>query len=139
MTTVRFFDHYCTDGTTKARIHYSLDNRAPGRPPCVTMYAQDYSDALGVLFPGDYVNRTELQSDYFDKGSVNLEPGHPSYEAARAAALLADARRRNRIAKRDQKRVAKREARLAAWRSRTPVKPLAPSSAGVNETAHYMA
>ena len=75
------------------------------------------------------MNRTELQSDYFDKGSVTLEPGHPSYESARAAALLADARRKQRIAKRDQKRTAKREAQLASWRSRAPVKPLVPAPA----------
>ena len=65
---IRFNRYYVTNGTTKARVHYALDNRTDGRR-CVTLYAKDYSDALDVVL-GDalYVNDTDFQTDYFDKG-----------------------------------------------------------------------
>lgn len=115
--TVRFFDHYVTDGTTKAKVHYSVDNRAPGRPQCVTIYAKDYSRKLGTLFGTAYKNATDSQSDYFDEGHVTLEVGHPLYAAARAAAELAAARWAAHVARRDQKRKADRLAKAEAVRA----------------------
>lgn len=83
-TTIRFNRYNVTNGTSKARIHYSLDNRCDGRK-CVTMYAKDYSDALGKLF-AEYVNDTDFQTDYFDKGRVVLFESSPLYAEARARA-----------------------------------------------------
>lgn len=82
---IKFNRYNVTNGTTKARIRYSLDNRADGRK-CVTMYAKDYSDALGVVLADEYRNETDSQTDYFDKGKAVLFEGHPLYAAARARA-----------------------------------------------------
>lgn len=84
---IKFQKHAVVSGSTKARIFYSLDNRCDGRP-CVTLYAKDFDSgrALGLMFPDDYVNRTDSQSDYFDKGQANLFEGSPHYSAARARA-----------------------------------------------------
>ena len=83
---IRFNRYYVTNGTTKARVHYALDNRTDGRR-CVTLYAKDYSDALDVVL-GDalYVNDTDFQTDYFDKGRAVIFEGHQLYLPARARA-----------------------------------------------------
>jgi Mg2+ and Co2+ transporter CorA len=86
-TTVRFNKHHVTNGTVKARVHYSLDNRADGRR-CVTLYAKDYSDALAEVLSSCYVNDTDFQTDYFDKGRAVLFETHPLYAAARVRAAL---------------------------------------------------
>ena len=80
---VKFNRYFVTDGTTKARVHYSLDNRIDGRK-CVTMYAKDYSDNLGKVLADAYRNETDLLTDYFDKGKAVLFEGNPLYTTARA-------------------------------------------------------
>jgi hypothetical protein len=83
---IKFNRYYVTDGVTKARVHYSLDNRTDGRK-CVTIYHKDYTDALGTIFQdGTYKNDTEIMTDYFDKGHVTLFDDHPLYAAARERA-----------------------------------------------------
>ncbi len=84
---IKFQKHAVVSQGAKARIFYSLDNRCDGRP-CVTLYAKDFDSgrALGLMFPDNYVNRTDSQSDYFDKGQANLFEGSPHYSAARARA-----------------------------------------------------
>lgn len=84
-TAVKFNRYHVTNGTTKARVHYSLDNQWDGRP-CVTIYAKDYDGALGRIIGDAYTNATDIQTDYFDKGHVDLREGHPLYAAARARA-----------------------------------------------------
>lgn len=85
-TTIKFLKHCVTNGTVKARVHYSLDNRADKRE-CVTIYAKDYTGELGQIFQaGEYHNDTDLMTDYFDKGRVVLFTTHPLYAAARARA-----------------------------------------------------
>jgi hypothetical protein len=95
---IKFNRHHVAANGIKARVHYSLDNRTDGRA-CVTMYAKDYSRDLGNIF-ADYVNETDYQTDYFDKGRAVLFADHPQYVAARAAALAAHAAFDARIAKR---------------------------------------
>lgn len=73
-----------TETKAKARVFYSLDNRIDGRK-CVTMYAKDYGHALGQLFADDYVNNSDLMTDYFEKGKVVLFEDHALYATARAA------------------------------------------------------
>jgi len=84
---LKFNKHYVTDGTTKARVFYSLDNRIDGRK-CVTLYAKDYSNALGKLLLDSYRNETDLITDYFEKGRAVLFEDNPLYSAARARAEL---------------------------------------------------
>ena len=84
-TGIRFNRYHVTDGTTKARVRYALDNRCDGRK-CVTLYAKDYSDSLGRIFAGAYVNDTDYLTDYFDKGRVVLFEDHPLYQSARQRA-----------------------------------------------------
>jgi hypothetical protein len=80
---VRFNQHAVTNGTHKARVHYELDNRCDGRR-CVTIYANDYGSALGVILGDSYRNSTDTMTDYFDKGRAVLFEGHPNYAEARA-------------------------------------------------------
>ncbi len=82
---VRFLKHFVTNGTTKARVHYAVDNRIDGRK-CVTLYAKDYDRALGAIFTNDYKNDTDMMTDYFDKGKAVIFESHPYYAAARERA-----------------------------------------------------
>lgn len=86
----KFNKHHVTNGTVKARVWYSLDNRVDGRR-CVTLYAKDYTDTLRTIFSDNYKNDTDLQTDYFDKGRVVLFEDHPLYAAARIRAEAARA------------------------------------------------
>ena len=81
---VKFNRYHVTNGTIKARVHYCLDNRIDGRK-CVTMYAKDYGHSIAhVLSDAPYVNNTDMQTDYFEKGKVVLFEEHPLYAVARA-------------------------------------------------------
>ena len=82
---IKFNKYHVTDGTTKARVFYCVDNRTDGRE-VVTLYARDYDGRLGRLIPDAYENDTDLMNDYFDKGTVRLFENHPLYAAARARA-----------------------------------------------------
>lgn len=86
---IKFNKYNVTDTETKvkARVHYSVDNRIDGRK-CVTIYAKDSDRKLGEIF-AEYRNETDTQTDYFDKGHVDLFEDHPLYEAARARAEAA--------------------------------------------------
>ncbi len=85
MTNVRFLKFCVTDGTVKAKVHYSLDNRHDRRK-CVTIYARDYGGELGAILGDAYENKTDTQTDYFDKGNATLFEDHPLYAAARSRA-----------------------------------------------------
>jgi hypothetical protein len=82
---VKFQKYYVANGTLKAKVFYSLDNRTDGRK-CVTLYAKDYSHALGKVFSDEYRNETDTMTDYFDQGKVVLFENHPLYAAARVRA-----------------------------------------------------
>ena len=86
---IKFNKYNVTDTETKvkARVHYSVDNRIDGRK-CVTIYAKDYDRKLGEIF-AEYRNETDTQTDYFDKGHVDLFEDPPLYDAARARAEAA--------------------------------------------------
>ena len=90
---MKFNKHHVTDGTTKARVFYSLDNRVDGRK-AVTLYAKDYDNALGKLFGDSYKNDTDSMTDYFDEGRAVLFEDHPNYAAARARAEAIEAERK---------------------------------------------
>lgn len=78
---IRFMKHYVTDGTTKARVFYSNGRLIDGSQP-VTLYGRDYDRKLGAIFGKEYVNDTDIMTDYFDQGHVRIPPGHPLYQAA---------------------------------------------------------
>lgn len=82
---IKFNRYHVTNGTTKARVHYCLDNRTDGRK-VVTLYAKDYSNALHAIISDGYENTTEAIIDHFDKGCVRLFENHPLYAAARTRA-----------------------------------------------------
>ena len=115
--TIKFNKFNVTNGTTKARVHYSVDNRADGRS-CVTIYAKDYDDALGVVFGDTYVNDTDYHTDYFDKGRVVLFEDHALYQAARARAVEMDPFHRERT-ERTQIQATIRQM-LGDWNAATP-------------------
>lgn len=101
---IKFNLHNVTDGTHKARVWYSAYARQSDGVRVVVLYAKDFDggDALHAMFSGLYKNETELQSDYFDKGSVTIPEGHALYAAALAARETAE-----------NKSMARREAKLA--------------------------
>lgn len=82
---IKFNKYHVTNGTTKAKVWYSLDNRVDGQK-CVTLYAREYCNSLYQIIPTDYVNNSDITTDYFEKGRVTLFSDHPLYEAARARA-----------------------------------------------------
>lgn len=79
---IKFNKHNVTNGSIKARVHYSLGSRLDGRA-CVTIYEKDYERQLGKLFPESYQNDTDMMTDYFDHGRVTLFEDHPLYQTAR--------------------------------------------------------
>lgn len=82
---IKFNKYNVTNGTDKAKISYSLDNRTDRRS-CVTLYAKDYGRSLGRIFADEYTNNSDMMTDYFEKGRVVLFDDHLLYAAARAQA-----------------------------------------------------
>lgn len=82
---IKFNRYYVTDGQTKARVRYSLDNRVDGRK-CVTLYARDYSDALGKVLAAEYKNNSDSMTDYFERGKAVIFEDNALYAAARQRA-----------------------------------------------------
>ena len=82
---VKFNKFHVTNGTTKAKVWYSLDNRVDGKK-CVTLYAREYCNTLNQIIPDGYVNNSDGMTDYFEKGRVTLFSDHPLYNAARTRA-----------------------------------------------------
>lgn len=78
---IKFNKYFVTNGVTKSRVHYSLDNRIDGKR-CITIYAKDYDRSLSKIFD-NYINDTDSQTDYFDKGRINLFENNPLYKIAR--------------------------------------------------------
>lgn len=87
---IRFMKHYVTDGVNKARVFYSNGSLIDGSRP-VTLYGRDYDRKLGLIFGADYVNSSDLMTDYFDQGHVRIPVGHPLYPAAAARCQQNDA------------------------------------------------
>lgn len=101
---VKFMQYYVESASgVKAKVSYHTDNRSDGRK-VVTIYAADYGHALYEVLPVNYENKTDMMTDYFDKGTVRLFEDSPYYAAARARAEANNA-----------KREAKWEARKAKW------------------------
>lgn len=94
---IKLMKHYVTNGKVKARCWYSSGQvyASPAEAKkgidakmrkCVTIYAKDYGRELGEVFGPLYINHTDTQSDYFDKGSVRFFEGDPLYSDAVARA-----------------------------------------------------
>jgi hypothetical protein len=84
MSPIKFHKHYVTNGTAKARVHYSAFRMTTTGQDCVTLYAKSYEDGrkLGQIFDEGYENNTDSQADYFEKGRVRILAGQPLYAAA---------------------------------------------------------
>lgn len=85
MTKIKFNKHNVTNGTTKARCHYShsMHYGMPGEQrEAIVIYAKDYNSGLGRMFDDEYKNETDSMTDYFEKGRVVLRPEHPLFSAA---------------------------------------------------------
>ncbi len=86
MANIKFMKHYVTDGTLKARVHYSAFKMVSTGADCVTLYAKDYADGrvLSQIIENGYENDTDSQSDYFEKGRVRILTDSPLYAPALA-------------------------------------------------------
>jgi hypothetical protein len=83
--TIKFNKFQVTDGTNKARVFYSLDNRHDGQK-VVTLYAKDYMHALRPIFGAETENNSDYQTDYVETDTVRIFENSPLYAAARARA-----------------------------------------------------
>lgn len=83
---IKFNKYHVTNGQVKAKVFYSIGNRADKRN-CVTLYAKEWNRNLGKILPDVYKNDTDSQTDYFDEGHVTLFEGHPLYQQALNRAL----------------------------------------------------
>lgn len=86
MESIKFQKHYVTNGTIKARVHYSAFKMTTTGQDCVTLYAKDYEDGrkLANIIGDGYENNTDLMTDYFEKGRVRITSESPLYAAALA-------------------------------------------------------
>lgn len=80
---IKFNKFNVTDGTLKAKVFYSLDNRIDGRK-CVTIYAEDWTNNLQQIFRNE--SKALCYLGLNDKRKVNLFECHPLYSQARALA-----------------------------------------------------
>jgi len=87
---IQFHKHYITDGTTKARVHYSAYNMTSTGQACVVLYAKSFDDGnkLAEILPIEYENESDMQSDYMEKGRARILNTNPLYDAAMAANIL---------------------------------------------------
>jgi hypothetical protein len=99
---IKFNKHHVTNGTVKVRCWYSVDNHISGRK-CVGISQKDYGHGLFSIFPGECVNNTDTQTDYFDKSRVTLYEDHPHYAAARTRAEAIEAEYSAKRAARERK------------------------------------
>ncbi len=86
---VKMMKFYVTNGAEKARVWYSRGALVDGRD-CVTIYAKDYTGALGRVFADQsapYENNTDTMTDYFEKGRVRVFPDSPLWADACARAV----------------------------------------------------
>lgn len=83
---VKFQKHYVTNGTEKARVHYSAFKMTTTGQDCVTLYAKSYEDGrkLAEIIEEGYENNTDTMTDYFEKGRVRILAGSPLCAAALA-------------------------------------------------------
>lgn len=85
MLEIKFRKYYVTTGDIKSRVSYHMDGRIDKRK-CVCLYAKDYDRSLGKVFKGEYVNDSDMMTDYFDMGHVYLFEDSPHYTEARKVA-----------------------------------------------------
>lgn len=81
---VKFQKHYVTNGTVKARVHYSAFTMASTGQDCVTLYAKTHGDGrkLAEIIEEGFEDNTDLMTDYFEKGRVRIIKGSEHYAAA---------------------------------------------------------
>jgi len=83
MNQIKFMKYFVTNGEYKAKVHYVLGELKDGRT-CVTLYAKEYNQNLGYIFPCNYQNNSDIMTDYFEKGRVYIFADDPLFEAAKA-------------------------------------------------------
>lgn len=100
---IRFMQHYVTDGTSKAKCRYYASETREGRA-FVDVDAVSYGAQLRPIFGTAVRNDTDTMTDYFCKDSVRIFSDSPLYPAALARAKTNDAKRQERHEKRQAKR-----------------------------------
>lgn len=88
---IKFNKFNVTDGTNTARVTYSAFKMVSTGEECVTLYAKSFQDGRTLALIADdvyadYVNDSDICSDYFEKGLLRIKKGHELYEAAYARA-----------------------------------------------------
>ena len=83
-TAIKFQKHYVTNGTVKARVHYSAFKMATTGQDCVTLYAKSFDDGrkLASIIDEGFEDNSDIGSDYFEKGRVRILAGSPLYVPA---------------------------------------------------------
>lgn len=74
---IKFNKHNVTNGTSKARVFYSLDNRADGRK-VVTIYGKTCLERLKPIFV-ETENNSDSMTDYIESDCVKIFENNPLY------------------------------------------------------------
>lgn len=77
-TKVKFHKYFVTDGTTRARVHYSPQTNASTGRGMITLYEKNYGSNLPKIF-NNVENDTDIMTDYFDDNKVRIREGSPEY------------------------------------------------------------
>ena len=76
--------HYITNGTIKARVHYSAHKMTSTGANVVTVYAKSFEDGdkLAEILSDTYENESDIYTDYSEKGRARIFETNPIYEQA---------------------------------------------------------
>lgn len=79
MNNIKFNKYNITDGTNKARVHYSRNVSAKDlSTKVIAIYAKDYGNQLTTLF-NNVRNDTDLMTDYIETDKVTTYEGSSLY------------------------------------------------------------
>ena len=73
---IKFNKFNVTNGTDKARVHYSFGRNLRTGTECVTLYAKDFQSgrALGAMLSEGYENDTDSRLIKSTRGGANAAP-----------------------------------------------------------------
>jgi len=74
---MKFYKYYVTDGTTKARVRYSINVTVKGLHNCITIREKDYENNLSKI--AAVRNDTDILTDYFENNSLTYLEGSKEY------------------------------------------------------------
>jgi len=78
MKTLQFNKYFVTDGTYKARVHYSPHIMRSNNKKCITLYEKGYEEDFTKVFD-TFEDDTDITTDYFDTRKVRITEDMPEF------------------------------------------------------------